>query len=66
MNIPYNNGKVEIGKYYQKDCRPEMDSDAILLQTAFLVPEGYRKRHLSEVLYVCLVIVTLFGYFLFS
>ena len=66
MNIPYNNGKVEIGKYYQKDSRPSMDADAVLLQTAFLDPESYRKRHLSEIIYVFLVVMTLFGYFLFS
>ena len=66
MNIPYNNGKVEIGKYYQKDSRPYMDADAILLQTALIDCDAYRKRYLSEVMYVFLVVMTLFGYFLFS
>jgi len=66
MNTPYNTGKVEIGKFYQKDSRPYMDADAVLLQTAFLDPENYRKRHLSEVLYVLLFVFTLFGYFLFK
>jgi len=32
MNTPYNTGKVEIGKYYQKPLRTEQDADMIELQ----------------------------------
>jgi hypothetical protein len=32
MNTPYNTGKVEIGKYYQKPLNVEQDADMILLQ----------------------------------
>lgn len=66
MNTPYNNGKIEIGKFYQKDNRPSMDEDAVLLQTALIDPETYRKRYLSEVIYVVLVVIALFGCFVFS
>jgi hypothetical protein len=32
MNTPYNTGKVQIGKYYQKPLRTEQDADMIELQ----------------------------------
>lgn len=32
MNIPYNNGKVQIGKYYQKPRYVEQDADMIAIQ----------------------------------
>jgi hypothetical protein len=32
MNTPYNTGKVQIGKYYQKPIRIEQDDDMIQLQ----------------------------------
>jgi hypothetical protein len=32
MNTPYNTGKVQIGKYYQKPLRIEQDDDMIELQ----------------------------------
>jgi hypothetical protein len=32
MNTPYNTGKIQIGKYYQKPLRTEQDADMIELQ----------------------------------
>jgi hypothetical protein len=32
MNTPYNTGKVQIGKYYQKPLNVEQDADMIELQ----------------------------------
>ncbi len=32
MNIPYNTGKVEIGKYYQRPQYVERDRDMITIQ----------------------------------
>jgi hypothetical protein len=32
MNVPYNNGKVQIGKYYQKPAYVEQDPDMIAIQ----------------------------------
>jgi hypothetical protein len=32
MNVPYNNGKVQIGKYYQKPYYVEQDPDMIAVQ----------------------------------
>jgi hypothetical protein len=32
MTTPYNTGKVQIGKYYQKPLRIEQDDDMIELQ----------------------------------
>jgi hypothetical protein len=32
MNTPYNTGKVQIGKYYQKPLHVEQDDDMIELQ----------------------------------
>jgi hypothetical protein len=36
MNVPYNNGKVEIGKYYQKPKYIEQDADMILIQSCLI------------------------------
>ena len=33
MNIPYNNGKISIGKYYQPPRYIETDSDMLELQS---------------------------------
>lgn len=32
MNVPYNNGKIQIGKYYQKPYYVEQDDDMIAIQ----------------------------------
>lgn len=36
MNVPYNNGKIQIGKYYQKPQYVEEDSDMLKIQNALI------------------------------
>jgi hypothetical protein len=67
MNVPYNNGKVSIGKYYQKPYYVEQDEDMIRLQ-GFLIGDQKlaRQRYWSNFLYttllVTMVIVGLISY----
>ena len=37
MNVPYNNGKIEIGKYYQKPGYVEQDHDMLHLQNYLIM-----------------------------
>jgi hypothetical protein len=58
MNTPYNTGKVEIGKYYQKPLNVEQDEDMIAVQ-GWLIgdPKAARRKYWTNFTYVCVLVV---------
>ena len=44
MNIPYDTGKVKIGKYYQKPRYVEEDTDMLRLQSYLIYDPARLKR----------------------
>ena len=57
MNTPYNTGKVQIGKYYQKPLRIEQDADMIELQGCLLgKSRAARMERLAKRIYYGLVV----------
>jgi hypothetical protein len=57
MNIPYNTGKVQIGKYYQKPLRIEQDDDMIALQGYLLgTSRAARIERIAKRIYFALVV----------
>jgi hypothetical protein len=58
MNTPYNTGKVQIGKYYQKPLKTEQDADMIELQ-GYLLGKSKTARidRIAKRLYFGMVIV---------
>lgn len=62
MNVPYNNGKVQIGKYYQKPMYVEYDDDMLLLQTSLVGNvKAIRRNRLLNVLYITFILTAVFG-----
>jgi hypothetical protein len=61
MNTPYNNGKVEIGKYYQKPYYVEQDEDMLAIQ-GWLIgdPSALRKKYWANFTYICVLVVIVF------
>jgi hypothetical protein len=58
MNTPYNTGKVQIGKYYQKPLNVEQDADMIELQGYLLgKSKTARMDRIAKRLYFGMVIV---------
>ena len=58
MNTPYNTGKVEIGKYYQKPLNVEQDADMILLQGYLLgKSKTARMDRIAKRLYFGMVVL---------
>jgi hypothetical protein len=58
MNIPYNNGKVQIGKYYQKPYYVEQDEDMLAVQ-GWLIgdPAAARRKYWTNFTYICVLSV---------
>jgi hypothetical protein len=58
MNTPYNTGKVEIGKYYQKPLHIEQDDDMIKVQ-GWLIGESKEARmdRIAKRLYFGMVVL---------
>lgn len=58
MNTPYNTGKVEIGKYYQKPYYVEQDDDMIAVQ-GWLIgdPAAARRKYWTNFTYICVLTV---------
>jgi hypothetical protein len=58
MNTPYNTGKVQIGKYYQKPLNVEQDADMIQIQS-WLIGDNKqaRQRYWANVLYSITLVV---------
>jgi len=68
MNVPYNTGKVKIGQFYQRP-QPvyDVDKDMSLLQTALIGDiKTIKKEKLYNVLYVGVLVFSLFGAILFT
>jgi hypothetical protein len=66
MNVPYNNGKVQIGKYYQKPMYVEYDDDMLLLQTSLVGNvKAIRRNRLLNILYISLILPIVFGLLVF-
>lgn len=63
MNVPYNNGKIKIGQYYQHPLPTyEYDKDMTLLQTSLIGDIKTIKRdRLYSMLYIGAVVFGLFG-----
>jgi hypothetical protein len=66
MNTPYNTGKVEIGKYYQKPLRTEQDADMIELQGYLLgASKTARMDRIAKRIYfgmvLALIVILLFA-----
>ena len=62
MNIPYNTGKVQIGKYYQKPLNVEQDADMIELQGYLLgKSKTARMDRIAKRLYFCMVVLCIIG-----
>jgi hypothetical protein len=60
MNVPYNNGKVEIGKYYQKPYYVEQDPDMIRIQGALIGDNrAARMKYYAKLSYCCLLVVAI-------
>jgi hypothetical protein len=60
MNTPYNTGKVQIGKYYQKPLKTEQDADMIELQGYLLgKSKTARMERISKRLYYGLVVLSI-------
>ena len=60
MNTPYNTGKVQIGKYYQKPLRTEQDADMIELQGYLLgKSKAARMERIAKRLYYGLVVLSI-------
>ena len=58
MNTPYNTGKVQIGKYYQRPLNVEQDEDMIALQ-GWLIgdPKAARRMYWTNFTYVCVLVL---------
>lgn len=62
MNIPYNNGKIAIGKYYKKPQYIEQDADMLLIQKYLINdPVILRKQYWFNVVYKVTLLVMLLG-----
>jgi len=61
MNTPYNTGKVQIGKYYQKPLRIEQDDDMIALQGYLLgKSRTARMERIAKRIYYGMVVALIF------
>lgn len=57
MNTPYNNGKVQIGKYYQPPKYVEQDSDMIAIQGWFIGDNrAARRQRYAHIAYWALLV----------
>jgi hypothetical protein len=66
MNTPYNTGKVEIGKYYQKPYYVEQDDDMLAIQGWLIGDSKQAKRErIANIIYcwllVAMVFLSIFG-----
>ena len=63
MNVPYNNGKVKMGQFYQRP-QPmyDIDKDMALLQTSLIGDiETIKKEKLASRIYVAVLVFGLAG-----
>jgi hypothetical protein len=65
VNIPYDNGKVKIGIYYQKPKYIEEDSDMLRLQSYLIGdPRILKKQYWFNVAYNVAIVFVLLVIFL--
>ena len=58
MNTPYNTGKVQIGKYYQKPTYVEIDDDMIRVQSWLIGDsKAVRRKYWANFTYICVLVV---------
>jgi hypothetical protein len=59
MQTPYNNGKIQIGKYYQPPKYVEQDSDMLTIQ-GWLIGESReaKRNRLANLAYMALLVVS--------
>lgn len=59
MRTPYNNGKIEMGKYYQPPKYIEQDSDMLKIQ-GWLIGESKeaRRNRIANLAYIALLVVS--------
>jgi hypothetical protein len=59
-NVPYDNGKIKMGIYYQRPNYVEYDNDMLLLQSHLIEDQrAIRLRNVSNVLYVLMLAFTM-------
>lgn len=58
MNTPYNNGKIQLGKYYQKPKYIEQDPDMIAIQ-GWLIGDckAAKRERLGKIVYCVLLVL---------
>jgi len=68
MNVPYKTKTgLEIGKYYQKDNRPEISSDMEIIQSILLGKyESIRRKTVIIYAYFLGITLTIFCLFVFA
>jgi hypothetical protein len=68
MNVPYRTKTgLEIGKYYQKDTRPEISADMELIQSIMLGKyESIRRKTAIIYAYFLGITLTIFCLFVFA
>lgn len=58
MRVPYNNGKIKIGQFYEPNQYIETDPDMLLLQSYLICdPKVLRRRALERFIYGLSVVV---------
>jgi hypothetical protein len=61
MNTPYNTGKVQIGKYYQKPYYVEQDDDMLAIQGWLIGDNKQAKRErIENIVYGFVLFLTVF------
>lgn len=68
MNVPYNNGKVKIGQFYERPLPSyDIDKDMALLQTSLIGDiKTIKREKLWNTLYIGVLVFGLAGAILFS
>jgi hypothetical protein len=68
MNVPYRTKTgVEIGKYYQKDTRPEISEDMEVIQSILLGDyKSIRQKNFEMAIYFIVLFVVIFIAMAFS
>jgi hypothetical protein len=68
MNVPYKTKTgLEIGKYYQRDNRPEISSDMEIIQSILLGKyESIRRKTVIIYAYFLGITLTIFCLFVFA
>jgi hypothetical protein len=68
MNVPYNNGKVKMGQFYERPLPSyDIDKDMALLQTSLIGDiKTIKREKLAWRVYMALLVFGVFGAVLFA